>query len=52
MAVASLTAADYVIFGLMLFASSVIGLYHGYQSKRKKEDSNEDYLLVRKFIEF
>ena len=50
MTAATLSVADYVIFGIMLLASSVIGLYHGYQSNRKKEDSKEDYLLVRKLF--
>ena len=42
----SLSVWDYVVFGVMLLGSSVIGLYHGFQSNRKRETSKEDYLLA------
>lgn len=41
-----LSVWDYSVFGVMLLGSSVIGLYHGFQSKRKRETSKEDYLLA------
>ncbi|XP_066910778.1 sodium-coupled monocarboxylate transporter 2-like [Clytia hemisphaerica] len=41
---------DYIIFGLMLLLSSVIGLYHGYQSNKNKRDSKDDYLLAGQSI--
>ena len=50
MSAIQLTVWDYIIFGLMLLLSSVIGLYHGYQSNKNKKDSNEDYLLAGQSI--
>ena len=41
-----LTIWDYVIFGVMILASSAVGLYHGYQSNKKKQNSESDYLLA------
>ena len=41
-----ITILDYVIFGIMLLLSSAIGLYHGYQSNRKKQNTEKDYLLA------
>ena len=46
MEVVRLTIWDYVIFGLMIVASSAVGLYHGYQSNKKKQNSESDYLLA------
>ena len=47
-AVKSMGAVDYVIFVLLLLASSVIGLYFGY--KHRKMMNSAEYLLASKSL--
>ena len=41
-------AVDYVIFGCLLLASSVIGIYFGY--KHRKQMTSDEYLLASRNI--
>ena len=44
----SMGAVDYVIFALLLMASSVIGIYFGY--KHRKQMTSAEYLLASKSV--
>ena len=44
----SMGAIDYVIFALLLLASSVIGIYFGY--KQRKQMTSEEYLLASRSV--
>lgn len=45
------TAIDYTIFGIMLALSALIGVYFGFISKKKQNNTNE-YLLGGKQMNF
>ena len=44
----SMGAVDYVIFALLLMASSVIGIYFGY--KHRKQMTSAEYLLASRSV--
>ena len=44
----SMGAVDYVIFGCLLLASSVIGIYFGY--KHRKQMTSDEYLLASRSV--
>ena len=44
----SMGAVDYVIFGCLLLASSMIGIYFGY--KHRKQMTTDEYLLASRSI--
>ena len=36
---------DYVVFGVFLVVSASVGMYHGYRDKKKKSNTDRDFLL-------